>query len=95
MLFWDECSRELGEVIQTYADSDTHPIQTSDPLPRLFFVYDDKLIICIYDKSYKDDKLITELNDNEGLKEEVNEILQRYYRYSGPFSIINWFSQFE
>lgn len=95
MLFWDECSRELGEVIQTYADSDTHPIQTSDPLPRLFFVYDDKLIIWIYDKSYKDDKLITELNDNEGLKEEVNEILQRYYRYSGPFSIINWFSQFE
>lgn len=95
MLFWDECSRELGEVIQTYADSDTHPIQTSDPLPRLFFVYDDKLIIWIYDKSYKDDKLITELNDNERLKEEVNEILQRYYRYSGPFSIINWFSQFE
>ena len=91
-MYWDECSRELGEIIHIYADNDKHPIHTTAPLPRLSFMYEhDKLAIYIEGDFFDNDEILTELNSNEVLQKDVREILERYYRYSGQFTFTNGF----
>ncbi len=85
-VLWGKCAFELLECIQIYASSYMKEEDSMLDSSQLNYIYSEseKRLILLIDSDYYS-KFIDRLNLDKELKEEVNDILDRYYRYSGEF----------